>query len=548
MAGTVANREVFTPLGLAQGRKGGVHLAEVCLTALYGLAALVTLTVAWLPIELTIPHFLHDDFFYALKLAQNVLDRGTISFDGTSPTNAPLPMWLGVCMGAEAVCGPMLAIHAVLTVAAFLHLLQAYLVFHLLAATCSRTIAHLATFFYLFNFRVIACNLCGLEAPLQGFMVLLVFYFLLRCRKPLTGSSAAGCGLLLGLAAMTRLDLILLGAILIAWLLLDRALAGGGFRARVRLSATLAGTALAVVSPWVIRTAFRSGSLLPSTLSALNLFKFQQFHLRMPLHYNLEVLRAKLSLAGAQLSDTANLFGLWPFIYAHDFDGRLCGVLIVALLAAITCGMWLTRHGSGHVLRCVLFAYALTHMAYYFTFAVLEMRYLFPFCIAVVVVAASTASDLLQRFPGRLASRRMAGLYAIVIVNAAVAGGFAWFHNQGAASSHALNIALYDMARWIRMHTDERAVIGSWNGGILGYFSGRTVVNLDGLVNDEAIAAMRERRLASYIRQRNINYLADVNGQIEMFMRHFSGQPRWRDDYELAYRGSSTTAMRRKAE
>jgi hypothetical protein len=55
---------------------------------------------------------------------------------------------------------------------------------------------------------------------------------------------------------------------------------------------------------------------------------------------------------------------------------------------------------------------------------------------------------------------------------------------------------------------------------------------------------MRDRRLAEYLRNRRISYLVDVTGQIEMFMKRFGGQPNWRDDYSLAYLGSSTTVLR----
>ena len=51
--------------------------------------------------------------------------------------------------------------------------------------------------------------------------------------------------------------------------------------------------------------------------------------------------------------------------------------------------------------------------------------------------------------------------------------------------------------------------IGSWNAGVLGYLQGRSVVNLDGLANDEIYPYIRQGSLACYLRERDIRYLAD---------------------------------------
>ena len=53
------------------------------------------------------------------------------------------------------------------------------------------------------------------------------------------------------------------------------------------------------------------------------------------------------------------------------------------------------------------------------------------------------------------------------------------------------------------------AIVGSWNAGILSFFSGRSVVNLDGLVNDDAARAVIRGEIASYVKERRLNYIVD---------------------------------------
>ena len=68
--------------------------------------------------------------------------------------------------------------------------------------------------------------------------------------------------------------------------------------------------------------------------------------------------------------------------------------------------------------------------------------------------------------------------------------------------------AMVEAGRYLR---SEPAVapVGAWNAGIISYFSGRSIINLDGLVNDDVYPAVVSGRLARYVADRNIAYIAD---------------------------------------
>lgn len=51
--------------------------------------------------------------------------------------------------------------------------------------------------------------------------------------------------------------------------------------------------------------------------------------------------------------------------------------------------------------------------------------------------------------------------------------------------------------------------VGAWNAGVLGFFSDRGVVNLDGLVNDSVVPNILDNDLAGYLRERGIRYIVD---------------------------------------
>ena len=72
--------------------------------------------------------------------------------------------------------------------------------------------------------------------------------------------------------------------------------------------------------------------------------------------------------------------------------------------------------------------------------------------------------------------------------------------------------AKYRAARWVTQHTDRNTVLASWNAGVLGYFSDRTLINLDGLVNSiEYARSLRspEFRTVDYLHANDVDYVID---------------------------------------
>jgi hypothetical protein len=59
---------------------------------------------------------------------------------------------------------------------------------------------------------------------------------------------------------------------------------------------------------------------------------------------------------------------------------------------------------------------------------------------------------------------------------------------------------------------DER--IGAWNAGIIGYFQGGNVINIDGLVNDEIYGFAVDNRLPDYLARQNIRYIIDFDNML----------------------------------
>lgn len=66
------------------------------------------------------------------------------------------------------------------------------------------------------------------------------------------------------------------------------------------------------------------------------------------------------------------------------------------------------------------------------------------------------------------------------------------------------------------------ARVGSFNAGILGCFSGRRVVNLDGAVNADAYRARRRGRLMDSVLSKQREYVVDWWGTLPLLRCHES--------------------------
>lgn len=73
--------------------------------------------------------------------------------------------------------------------------------------------------------------------------------------------------------------------------------------------------------------------------------------------------------------------------------------------------------------------------------------------------------------------------------------------------------AMLDAGLYLRDHP-ELGLASAWNAGVVAYFSGRPVVNLDGLVNDEIYPAATSGKLLDYMCRRGVRAVVDYEEMV----------------------------------
>ena len=87
------------------------------------------------------------------------------------------------------------------------------------------------------------------------------------------------------------------------------------------------------------------------------------------------------------------------------------------------------------------------------------------------------------------------------------------------------------MVMWMNENIPDTDRIAAFDSGLLGYYSDNTVINLDGVVNNDAAKAMREGQLYSYIKEMNVTYV--ILGTTSLKAERGKYQIFLGDEYEL---------------
>jgi hypothetical protein len=77
------------------------------------------------------------------------------------------------------------------------------------------------------------------------------------------------------------------------------------------------------------------------------------------------------------------------------------------------------------------------------------------------------------------------------------------------AGAYPWQVDMGDAGQWLAQHTRRTDIAASFNAGIIAYLSTRSVVNLDGVADNAAFAAIRDRDLIGFMERSHVRYYVD---------------------------------------
>jgi hypothetical protein len=481
--------------------------------------------------------FLYDDSFYAFKIAENVAHGNGASFDGERPTNGFQPLYVCLLVPFYWIFRSSLfsPIYAALALSALFSALSAVLMFKIVGRYTSSKVAVAAALIWAFSPVVTRQTANGLETALALCFFAWVVYFYLSRIRPVNSPRRRDFvifGVLVGLSILARVDEAFLALVIaLDYLLVLRKRAASSRAISGMLVSAAA--ALVVNMPWLIYSAVVVGTLLQDSGAAtryLSLAYAPFFGLGS------ERLAATGPTAGFLWGHVVHSFSvlkLTPPVHAF-FRGAerldmgigagksvmlladVAGLLLIATIGYVVVAKKKSLRVRGFdeiqflllVIVALLCAYSLFVFGVFF-FA----RYYYPVYFILCIYAGLLLEEAVRRLRGRRAVfRRVA-----VVLASVYAAAFAYMAYSCACRSHQV-YCFYEAARWVDEHTSPGETVGVFQGGAVGYFSSRRVVNLDGKVNRDALDALRSGNLGDYLRKEGIDVVVDNRNVLELFL------------------------------
>jgi hypothetical protein len=476
---------------------------------LVGSIALLTRPLHWLL------GIVPDDAFYYLKVARNLVEAGRSSFDGVHPTNGYHPLWMLLCgLCAALVEDQELLLRFVLGLGFAVHFACALLLIRGLRRVVSELWAWLGGAVWLLNPFPLILLMQGMEAPAYQFALVLSLYVYwtridgylgrtLPAASEIPAKHAWAFGAALGLTFLARTEAIVGAVVSTLLIALSAWRSGHRLDAVVRLMARVGAAATLVAVPWLVFSWFAVGTVSQDSGA-------------------MKLLWAS-GPSGRSLSQV--FFGLLQFLtdfwtstpigmlalgrHADFLAGAVAAAVLLMVLRERTSPAAAPLYRTTLGLTAVILT---TGLVYGSMLGDSQIWHLVQPGLGWFLVGFCWAAHMVIRLQrgSRFRIERLAGVTLLI----------------AASLLHVKAVArMKDRYPWQRdVHATQATFealvppeqkIGSFNAGIPGYFSQRTIVNLDGLVNHSVIPYWHAHSFDAYLLEHGIDYIIDEQASLD---------------------------------
>jgi len=494
----------------------GRRLPRLC-RLLLGMHLLLAATLA-----LFNPHaHLLDDAYYTLTVARHLAAGEGLTY-GSLPTNGFQPLYAFLMTPAMMLCGdhPEWCLRLALLLMACCSTGLLYVLMRLALHLAGARAAVMVGILSAANANLLSHGLSGLETPLHGLLFWLFVLLYLRHREGAGFAGQAGLGLLLALTAYARFDSVFLFVAVgvdLAWRYRK------DFPTMLKRGLALFTPAILALAPWFIWSRSACGSFFQSSgafhrwrgllgqdlpESILGLVKFAAAKLaslgvKLPLEPLIGYQEPMRLLSRALLGEERMRTGF--LVQMLNERPAAAALLILVGLTAAVAVLWfgrkpLKRLAALQPLRFLLIGLAGAALFYPLYLLNYSMRHFYPYSMGMVLVwAAVLAGRSEDTEPDRKIFRGVIG--AVLLIALALPGLRVWLKS-------ADDTVPRDLLTTIERSVAPGAKIGYTDCGVFGWYLPRhTVMNLDGILNFEALRAMQTGDIGAFLEKHKVEYV-----------------------------------------
>lgn len=487
---------------------------------------------AFLPSSV-LKNFVYDDSFYYFSVAKIWIQTGQMfSADGVTVTSGFHPLWLLSIMPIFALSpdGGESPVRMVLLFSGFLWCVGGVLLFKLLNGFFEVWIQLVLVGIYLLSPVTVIQSVTGMETSLNVCCILLLLLLVVRREDwwTLIGMTkwSLWLGAISGLCFLVRTDNIFL--VVAAWIYL--VIRDGSRKLTVPVMTTtriLSGVSVAIVivAPYLILSLVKTGSFMQGTFWAYPWLFHNEF---------LAENGKYLSWAG--VGKILNLVQMEFKILGEWFGSNV----MLACLVGGWLVFWSSFKKSWIVTR---FKWAYVGVGIFIFIHVFirwfpKIWYQAPLFIVLLPVLGFLITELKTRKIFLLGLGFVYLMVSVVTVTTLDAGSSGAFMRAWTKQGRA-NIAL----QLIEKKVPSKDIVGAWNSGYPEYYSSHTVINLDGLANNEIVQHYKNRTALQYLRSRNIKWLVDSSFFFTWSYGKYFSEEELKNCFKVRYKVPASTYL-----
>jgi hypothetical protein len=508
------------------------------------------LVIALLPVEFHLSSFtLVDDGFYYLGYARNIALGNGPTFDGIVATNGVQPLWTFILVVVAKLFPDRVAfLHMALVVAAILAAVSAIAINDVLKHFFATPLHSAVMTFYIAFIATSQLTLTGMETTANLAIFTIALAAVLRLSRP-TLWRTVGAGCLVGLTCLGRVDNLIMTpafALLMLWRagLLMQISSRHGLRRAAQPALWLALPVVVIFGVYIALNMTTFGRPLPvsgDVKSTHETARVEESGGRFSLNNLSETTRDAVS----HYKNIANNYIYTPLLSFSLLTFSLRYVLAILLVVFSLFVLWRRRRIgmprfslSREMLFVLLFVTGITFLHTWLLFfqvgehwaGGLNWYYVPEYLLFTVFLGL-----LLHGCARLYNNERVIYQTASIGVMGLTLVSFAVMVNPYQPPSRPIPLLYhYQATQWVNTNLSSNSIIGSFNSGVVGYFSDAPVINLDGLMNDEEILQVirGEKRIFDYVNQHHITVLMDYTSTD------------WSPDTGQNFRGVPTSALR----
>lgn len=456
------------------------------------ISLIIRLIISWVDVRVLTGKILLDDAFIFFSISRNIALGNGITYNGVDPTNGFQPLWAFTLVPAFLLTGNnYLAVNLALTIASIIGTLTIFLIYKIAQKKFNENIGLLSAAFWGLNPLIIFQTLDGGDIALYVFLILSTIFYYISLKGKMKYKNSIILGILLGLTILARMDGIFLAMAIILHIVWNNK---KNINIEIKKSITIIILTGLVLSPWFIWSYFTFGTIVQSsalTKYYVNHGIFPYFDLKEP-----KTISDVVSMITESMIRTVG--SITHQLGIVDFNLNFITIIIsLFLLVTLLFSLKAVKKMNVYILFSVLLT-----LFYDLYLWGINIRYLTPVIPLLVILVSYGFYNLVIKI--KKSDNLVTAIFVLFLLVLFNNGIKQW--EQGYSS---WQVEMYDDALWIKNNTNPNDIIGSFNSGAYMFFSDRRVINLDGVVNFDALEALRNKSVINYMKSKNVTIWVD---------------------------------------